>query len=370
MQNDTIVAVKEVDGPCDDIWVAPGLVDLQVNGFAGFDLNTHPLQPETVVQLTEHLWQIGVTEYCPTVITNAPDAIEQAVGVIAEAVRKHPTIGRSIAGIHLEGPFVSPEDGPRGAHDARYVRAPDWPLFEHWQAAAHGLIRLVTLSPEWPEASAFIANCVKQGIKVAIGHTAANTETIAAAVRAGATLSTHLGNGAHVVLPRHPNYIWAQLAEDELWASFIADGFHLPDAVLKVIMRVKGERAFLVSDTVYLGGLPPGEYRTHIGGDVVLRPDGKLHLARSPELLAGSVKPLLYAIKHLVDAGLCSFADAWDMASVRPAAFLGLPAQVGIAEGAPANLILMKQSKSGWEVQEVWHAGVKVYTKFLANEDE
>ena len=138
----------------------------------------------------------------------------------------------------------------------------------------------------------FIEKCAGAGVTVSIGHTGASPEQIREAVKAGATMSTHLGNGAHVQLRRHPNYLWEQLAHDELSACIIADGFHLPDAVMKVFLRVKGPRAMLVSDAVYLSGLAPGTYETHIGGKVVLTPEGRLHLAGNPDLLAGATETL------------------------------------------------------------------------------
>jgi N-acetylglucosamine-6-phosphate deacetylase len=264
-----------------------------------------------------------------------------------------------VAGVHLEGPFISPEDGPRGAHPAAHVRAPDWELFRRWQEAAGGAIRIVTLSPEWPESAAFIARCREAGVRVAIGHTAATPEQIREALRAGATLSTHFGNGAHPMLPRHPNYLWEQLAADALWASVIADGFHLPDAVLKTVMRVKEERALLVSDSVALAGMPPGEYESPIGDRVVLTEEGRLHLAADPRLLAGSAQPLIAGISHLVSTGLATLRDAWTMASVRPAAFLELPDRE-LAPGNPADLVTFDLIDGTVRIRQVIKAGETV----------
>ena len=152
-------------------------------------------------------------------------------------------------GFHVEGPHISPDDGPRGAHPQRWVRPPDLDEFRRWQDATDGRIRIVTLSPEWPEAPRYIEALVAKGVVASIGHTKATAQQIADAVSAGATLSTHLGNGAHPVLRRHPNYIWEQLAEDRLMADFIVDGIHLPTSFLKVALRAKGiERSVLVTD--------------------------------------------------------------------------------------------------------------------------
>ncbi|SDC23024.1 N-acetylglucosamine-6-phosphate deacetylase [Paenibacillus sp. UNCCL117] len=327
--------------------VGPGLVDLQLNGYGGFDLNTLPLSEATVLELTRCLGQYGITSYYPTIITNSDEAITEALTVIARTCDLYPEQTAIIAGIHLEGPFISPEDGARGAHGKAYVKAPDWELFCAWQKAAGGRIRILTLSPEWEEADAFIRLCAQSGVTVSIGHTAATPEQIRSAVRAGATMSTHLGNGAHGTLPRHPNYIWEQLAADELWGCVIADGFHLPEAVLKAALRTKGDKLVLVSDAVYLAGMEPGDYQTHIGGKVTLQPSGRLCLTEQPNLLAGSALPLTRGIEHMVRTGLCQWPQAWELASIRPARSMNLPGQAGLEPGAPADLALFTIEDAG-----------------------
>lgn len=364
LEHGLIASVSPIDldgGAHPLLWIGPGLVDLQVNGFAGHDLNAAGLQAEVVLRLTESLWAQGVTGYMPTLISTDPRHLLTAITSIMQAMQEDVRVRRSILGIHLEGPFLSRQDGPRGAHDAAWIQAPDWRLFEVWQTAARGAIRLVTLSPEWDTAPAFIARCTASGVRVAIGHTAATSAQIEAAIRAGATLSTHLGNGAHATLPRHPNYLWDQLASDALWASVIGDGFHLPWAVLKVILRVKHKQVFLVSDSVALAGLAPGTYHTSVGGAVVLSPEGRLHLAAAPNLLAGSAQPLLKAVGRLAETELCTFAGAWDLASMRPAAYLGLGSAAGLAVGAPADLVLFERTPSGPRVVSTWLRGHRVF---------
>ncbi|MPY18998.1 N-acetylglucosamine-6-phosphate deacetylase [Paenibacillus glucanolyticus] len=343
------------------IWIAPGLIDLQINGGYGYDLNSLPLTTDTVIQVTRRLWEKGVTLYYPTVITNGDDEIEQILRVIDAACLEDERVGSTIGGVHVEGPFISSEEGPRGAHDSRFIKAPDWGLFTRWQAASGNRIRILTLSPEWPNAADFIRKCVSSGIVVSIGHTAATPAQIREAVAAGATMSTHLGNGAHLTLPRHPNYIWEQLAQDQLWAGMITDGYHLPDSVIKVILRAKLTKALLVSDAVYLSGMPPGEYETHIGGDVILTPEGRLHLARKPELLAGSAMMLLEAVQRLAESGLCSFPEAWDMASMLPAQAMGLADYDGLKRGARADFVLLEKREGSLRVLETVKGGHSVY---------
>jgi N-acetylglucosamine-6-phosphate deacetylase len=341
-------------------WIGPGLVDLQINGFAGIDVNGDELAVRAD-DLVDALQRVGVTTFLPTVITATADAIDARLRVIAGLMRESPRWRAAVAGVHLEGPFISPEDGPRGAHPAAAVRPPDWDRFRRWQDAAEGAIRLITLSPEWPGAVDFIRHCREAGVIVAIGHTAATPEQIQEAVAAGATLSTHFGNGAHPVLPRHPNYLWEQLANDALWASVIADGFHLPDAVLKTVIRMKGERAVLVSDSVALAGMPPGAYESPVGDRVVLTEQGRLHLAADPRLLAGSAQPLIAGISHLIQAGLATPGEAWSMASMRPGALLGSQEVGEIAPGGPADLVLVDLIDGDIQIRQVVKSGHSVF---------
>lgn len=341
-------------------YIGPGLFELQLNGYNGLDFNTLPIPDGTTSELSRQLWREGVTSYLPTVITNSEDNILAAVHTIAKECDQDAATHAAVAGIHVEGPFISPEDGARGAHNKAYVQAPDWDMFQRWQEASGDRIRLLTLSPEWPNATDFIRKCAESGVIVSIGHTAATPEQIREAVAAGATMSTHFGNGSHTMLPRHPNYLWEQLASDELWACIIPDGFHIPDSVLKVVMRMKGERTILVSDAVMLSGMPAGEYDLHIGGKVVLTPEGRLHTAENPKILAGSAQMLLWGISHLVSRGLCSLSAAWEMASVRPAVKMGHPAGAGLQAGAPADLILLEWNEGKAECVSTYKNGVKV----------
>lgn len=304
------------------------------------------------------MWREGVTTCFPTIITNSAESIEQGMRAVGRAGESDRVVGSCIGGIHLEGPFISPEDGARGAHAKAFVCAPNWALFERWQEASGGRIRIVTLSPEWEEACGFIERAVARGVVVSIGHTAATSEQIDAAVRAGARLSTHLGNGAHLMLPRHPNYLWEQLAQDRLSPTLIADGFHLPDQVLKVVLKVK-ENALLVSDAVALAGMRPGDYDMPVGGKVTLTAEGRLHLAGNAKLLAGSAKMLPHAIGHLVRRGLADLERAWEMGSVRAGAMMGMKS--GLEVGGVGDLVVFEIAGGKVVVRETWKAGVRVF---------
>ena len=298
-------------------WLAPGFIDLQVNGFAGVDYNSPSAPQEEIERSIRALFSTGVTRFLPTVITGAPDSMLGALRNLARA-RAAGGVMRAIEGFHVEGPHISPEDGPRGAHPKRWVRPPDLDEYRRWQDSTDGAVKLVTLAPEWPAAPRYIEHLANDGVVTSIGHTRATTRQIQDAVSAGATLSTHLGNGADSMLPRHPNYIWDQLAEDRLAASFIADGVHLPDAFLKSAVRAKGiERSILVTDAVMPALCAPGPYM--LGEvEVELRDDQRVVL-RGGTRLAGSSLRMDRAIGNMMRICGIGLIEAVTMATANPA---------------------------------------------------
>lgn len=311
-------------GPAEEtVWLAPGLIDLQVNGYRGCDLNAESVGIDAVIALVDGLAATGVTTFLPTIVTAHEDRIVEALRAIAQARKVSARAAHAIPFVHVEGPFLSPEDGALGAHSRDAIRPPDLAEFERWQAASGGLVGMITISPHWENAQTFIGALVAKGLHVAIGHTHATSEQIHAAASAGAALSTHLGNGIGAVLPRHPNPIWAQLADDRLHATFIADGHHLPVDTLKAMLRAKGvARSILVSDVTAIGGLPPGIYDSSIGGKVELRADGSLRMTGT-QLLAGAALPLKDGVAHCVFSSVCSLADAIRMSTGNPGRLIG-----------------------------------------------
>ncbi len=303
--------------------VLPGLFDLQVNGFGGIDFNGSDLTAERAAQALDLMRWTGVTRCLPTLITSPFDRFASSARVLARLA--HP----AIAGIHMEGPYVSPEDGARGAHPRAHVQPASIDDFARRQDAAGGRIVLVTLAPEVPGAMPLIEHLVAAGVRVAIGHTAATPEQIGDAVRAGATLATHLGNGCPQMLPRHPNVIWELLGADALFASLIVDGFHLPPATVKSMIRAKGlDRTMLVTDAMAAAGCHDRGAladRCYTIGDVAceLGTDGRVSLPGTP-YLAGSSLTLDRAIANTVRFTGLSIDAVIPMASTIPAAYLGL----------------------------------------------
>jgi N-acetylglucosamine-6-phosphate deacetylase len=259
-----------------------------------------------------------VVHFLPTVITQSAAHIERCLRAIVAACAEDAAVRASVVGIHLEGPYLSAIEGARGVHPVEHIRWPDWDEFAHFQEAARGNIRIVTLAPELPGALPFIERLARDGMVVAIGHTLATPNELIRAVDAGATLSTHLGNGAPSTLPRHPNVIWEQLAEDRLFASAIFDGHHLPTSVMKILVRAKGiDRLILTSDATALARMPPGVYDDQLGGAVELHADGRLSLLGTP-YLAGSASSLKDGVENAVRLAGCTLAQACRFASANP----------------------------------------------------
>ncbi len=320
-------------------WIAPALFDLQINGALGTSFNSEKLTCDDIRSVVRVCRKHGIGEFLPTLITGSFEALLHGFHTLSRACDE-PDLKNAIPGFHLEGPYISAEDGPRGAHPRRHVRPPDWDEFRRWQEAAQGQIRLVTLAPETEGALGFIGRVVKSGVVVALGHTAARPDEIRAAVEAGARLSTHLGNGSHALLPRHENYLWEQLADDRLWASIICDGHHLPPAVVKCIARVKTPaRLILTCDASPLAGLPPGVYRDW-DQDIEIQPSGKIVVAGT-EFLAGSGAFTDHCAGGVLEMTGISVAEAIDMASTRPRELLGLPPR-RLEVGHPAQLMLFE----------------------------
>jgi N-acetylglucosamine-6-phosphate deacetylase len=328
-----------------DTFVGPGWLDIQVNGFGGYDVNAAGLAAADFEAMTLRLHEVGVTRYLPTVVTASPEHMTTCLRAVGEACRSSRVVARAVAGIHLEGPFLSSDRGARGAHPAEHLRPADRTLFDDLQAAADGAIRVVTLAPETAGALDLIAHLAERGIVVALGHSLADGATIRAAVAAGARLSTHLGNGIPAELPRHPNPIWEQLADDRLTASAIFDGHHLPEAVMRVFARVKGpDRLVLISDAVALAGGPRGVYQDQVGGTVELHPSGRLTIHGTP-YLAGSASSLRDGVATAIhQAGLPPEA-ALRMVGRTPRTLLGL--------GDDGDMTMVRVAGGGVEVLAV-----------------
>ncbi len=327
-------------------YVAPGLFDLQINGRGGIWFGKTGITADEVLGVLNSHFRFGVTRLCPTLITNSFEGLAGGFAAIREACERERWADRLVPGCHLEGPYISGEDGPRGAHPREFVRPPDWNEFEKLQQISGGRIRLVTLAPELPGAIEFIRRAVAERVVISIGHTAAEPEQIAAAVDAGARLSTHLGNGAHGMIRRHPNYIWEQLGDPRLSASVIADGHHLPASVLRSILRTKSTRnVILTCDAAGLAGCPPGIY-TEGPMQMEILDDGRIVVAGQRQFLAGSGAESGQCVVEAVRQAGIPLPEAVDMAGRNPARLLGFE-EIRLRRGARADLFLFNFPAAG-----------------------
>lgn len=281
----------------DELVKYPGFVDLQVNGYLGVDFSDPSLTEDQLTTACDALLNQGTVAFLPTVITSEVATYEHNLPIIAELVTHVAYRGR-LLGIHLEGPFISKKPGAVGAHNPDFVRKPDIEFLNHLLDLACGTVKLLTVAAEVPGIESIIEFALDKEITVSIGHSLFDTQTLHTANICGATALTHLGNGLPNVLPRHPNPLWAGLADDGYTAMLITDGHHLPEEVIRVAVRAKGvKNLVVVSDAAPVAGLPPGHY-TFSGNDAVLEPTGKFH---NPEkqCLVGSSATMIQCMNVL-----------------------------------------------------------------------
>lgn len=362
--NETIEHVSPSAAPvAEHVYLAPGFIDVQVNGFAGADYCQSVTPIEEIGRSLDVIYSSGSSRIFPTVITNSPEEMVGALKNLANAKEQLPN-SAVMEGFHVEGPFISPKDGPRGAHPQKWVIPPDIDLFYRMQEAAGGLVKLFTLSPEWPGAPAFIEKVAATGVTVSIGHTCATSEQISAAVSAGATMSTHLGNGADKILQRHPNYIWQQMADDRLFAGLIVDGIHIGQDFLRVALRAKGrDLAVLVTDAAPPAGCTPGEFRL---GEVVvdLLPPGDRVVVHGTDRLAGSALFMHKGVEKLMTLGGLNLADAVRLSTVNPARCCNIEGRKkGLMAGERADFVKFRCDPDSREIHvlETWTSGKQMF---------
>jgi len=281
-----------------------------------------------------------VTTLSPTLITASFERLLHQLKILRESIENDPFVSKMYKGIHLEGPYISSTEGPRGVHPSQFIRPPRWDEFERFQEACGGRIRLITLAPEREGCLHFIQKAVSSGVVVAIGHTEASEEILDAACEAGARLSTHLGNGMGNYFHRHRNPFQKQLAMDGLMASIIADGIHLPDYVVKNIVRSKTpERVLLSTDAMSAAAQPLGKYRL-ADLEVEVEPDGRTRLVGT-DSLAGSILSMPKAIINVIKFARIDLGTAVKMATENGRKLF--PEIIGtIAPNQPANLVVFR----------------------------
>ncbi len=362
LKDGLIESIKEIAADEDDdsgLIIAPGLIDNQVNGYWGVDFSGEGLTKERLRIAVKSIWSDGVTTFIPAIVTASKQKTLRILRTLSE-LTDDDYLMDCIPGFHLEGPYLSDEEGFYGCHPRRFLRRPAVREFEEYQAAANGKIREITIAPELDGAIEFIKKCHESGLVIAIGHTNATAGQIELAAENGATLSTHIGNGCSNMIHRHLNPLWAQLASDGLAASVIADGHHLLPEELRVIYKCKGEsRIILISDATHFIGMEPGSY-DFMGNRVIVDANG---LVMIPELncLAGASLPLKKGIETLMKCCGCALDKALDMACLNPARLLNLNDRGTLGPGKRADFILFEFRDSGLKIRKTFIKGEMVF---------
>jgi N-acetylglucosamine-6-phosphate deacetylase len=332
-----------------DAVVIPGLVDLQVNGALGYSFQSQ--HQEYFDKIVRYHRTAGTTTLLPTLVTAPEPVLLESLSVLARYISPQHAC---LPGIHLEGPFLSPEKS--GAHDPAALRLPDPDLAERLVAVAGGAVRILTLAPELPGALALIRAVTRLGVIASAGHTAATYEQLQEALHTGLSLVTHAGNASdwpHRAMGRlgflssEPGLVGTLMASAELAGGVIMDGFHFHPALLAPLLQLKGpNRLVLVSDASTIAGCPPGEYDS--GGLVVtVHPEGFATSGRGGGWLAGSTITLLDAVRRAIHLAGIPFQQAVHMASLGPARLLGIETHSGHLEpGAIANLVVLNKDFS------------------------
>jgi N-acetylglucosamine-6-phosphate deacetylase len=355
-----IKEISEQKSGNNTLFIAPGLIDNQINGYANVDFSGGNLSAEGIITAQKAIVREGVTTFLPTQISNSHENLIKNFRILNEALAYEEHLRDSVPGFHLEGPYISAEAGYRGCHPVHHLRKPTWDEFSKYQEAAGGRIIQVTIAPELEGASEFIRLCVKNGIVVAMGHTNATSEEINRAVDLGVSLSTHLGSGCANLIHRHNNPIWAQLANDQLTPSIIADGHHLRPEEISVFYKVKGpSNIILASDVTFLAGMLPGEY-SFMDQKVILNGEG-LILNSEQNCLAGASFPLRKGVENIMNITGCSLTRAIDVASANVARIYGLTDRGILAPGKRADLILFERDGNKINIKKTILNGNVVY---------
>jgi N-acetylglucosamine-6-phosphate deacetylase len=356
----SVIETDRIGKDSRDLFIAPGLIDNQINGYAGIDFSGNNLSASGVIEAAGAICSDGVTTFLPTLITGSHEHLIRNFAILHEALTKDERLAGSVPGFHLEGPYISPDEGYRGCHPVQHIRKPSWDEFTLYQEAAGGRIIQVTLAPEMEGATEFIRLCKLNGITIAMGHTNSTAEDIGKAVEAGVSISTHLGNGCANFIHRHNNPIWPQLANELLTSTIIADGFHLIPEELKVFYKVKGpEKLILTSDVIYLAGMAPGKY-TFLESEVLLTKEGMLkNIAMN--CLAGASFPLKTGVGNMMKFTGCSLKDAINMASGNVARVYGLTDRGSLTVGKRADLILFEKYGDQLKIRKTYLNGELIF---------
>ncbi|MGT2926030.1 N-acetylglucosamine-6-phosphate deacetylase [Streptococcus cuniculipharyngis] len=315
-------------------YVAPGLVDTHIHGYAGADVMD--CQEESLARMSQALPETGVTSFLPTALTADRETLTKVCQVTV--AMKDKVTGSKIQGLYFEGPYFT--EAYKGAQNPTYMRNPSQQELDQWLMASQGLLCKLALAPERPGTEEFIAYAKAKGVKIALGHSNATYDQAKKAVAAGASVWVHAYNGMRGLNHRELGMLGAVYHLPETFAELICDGYHVHPNACDLLIKQKGhDRVALITDCMSAGGMAEGTY--HLGEFPVAVADGQVRL-RDGGSLAGSILQLKDAVKNIVTWGLASRLEAIRMASYIPAKSLGIEDRCGqIKQGLPADFIIM-----------------------------
>jgi N-acetylglucosamine-6-phosphate deacetylase len=347
LEGDRIATVEPDASVTSDRVIAPGFIDLQVNGGYGIDFGE---EPDRIAEVAAWLPATGCTAFLPTIVSSFADRYRRVFEAFPASTG---ATGARVLGLHLEGPFLSP--GKKGAHALDAIEVASDALFD--ELLQEDSVRLVTLAPERDGALDRIRRLVDRGVLVSLGHSEATFEQFEAAIDAGARMATHLFNAMSQLDSRAPGVVGAALVDERVTVGLIADGIHTHPASLALTAAAKGtDRIALVSDMMAAAGMPPGAYSLNDIPVTVDATSARLEDGR----LAGSILTMDAAVRNMTNWGSVPLASALTMASTVPARLLNLEDLGTLAPGKSADLVVLDASL---QVVETWSAGVKIYTK-------
>jgi N-acetylglucosamine-6-phosphate deacetylase len=339
VDKDKISGVKKIEPEAELPYILPPLVDLQHNGALGFAYNNMDNDaPAQFRDISSHLIRNGVGRVLATFTTAPYEVLNTAAQTLNNTLSSDSALNKLFCGIFHEGVFISPEPGWRGGHDPAYILPPDWNKLQHLNQLSGKRIKLINIAPEESGALDFIEKAVDSGIKVSVGHCCPDSSVINEAVKRGASMVTHFGNGASPTIHRFKNPFWGFLDSDKLALGLVGDGFHLPPELVRTVLRVKGqESCFMVSDANIYSGCKPGLYHRLGGCDCVIEANGFIHLP-DQDILAGAWFQNNRSVEFLVNCVGLDFAEAWKMCSTTPAYLMNIHLPT-LQEGEEATFV-------------------------------
>ncbi len=352
-----IAGVKELADDLQLPYLLPVMVDLQHNGAFGIEFNRISMATdEELLRVSTHMRRHGVGRCLASFATQELDVLSASMASLDKRLEVNEELSNLYPGFFQEGVFISSDPGWRGAHQVQFIKGPDFKLFLKLWDASGRRIKVVNVAPEIPGAIEFIEQAVELGIRVAIGHCNPDPEAIGRAVDAGASMITHFGNGANPLIKRFDNPFWAMLSEPGLAPGLICDGCHLPSEFVKVVLKCKGKNCFIVSDSSFFAGSPPGEYIRSDGSKVIVTPEFRIHTLKDHDILAGAWPQLDKGVEFLATRCGVEFTEAWKYASVYPARLAGISLP-RIKVGDNADFVVAEMRKETLQIIHSVHSG-------------